>query len=300
MLEQSATGIRGLIPAQLGSCYRMLRSRLLTIGIRPRGPYVLSDQEKQASLKISVVVAVHDAPEVTNRCLTSLEVFGGEAEIIVVDDGSKLETTQRLLKETCARNHWRLVRNDKARGHSRASEDGVSISTRPYVCLLNSDTIVTSCSWWGLVQAFESDPAIAVCGPSTSHTFGPQVVHRALHCRHDWSNEQIWCFAEKYVARHIQEPVVDLPMVGGFAFFVRRTTWNEIKGFDANLPDYGNEREFCRRIRELNLRVVWSKAAYIHHLGSESYGRTLGRQEIIKRCVESTAYIDNKPTQTEN
>lgn len=291
MQELTQNNFRGLTPDWIKRGYRHLRSRLLTLGLRPRGPFSLPEEEKLASEKISVVVAVHDAPEVTRRCLNSLETFGGNAEIIIVDDESRLESTRRLLIDACVKNRWKLIRHDQAMGHSRASEAGTRVSTRPYVCLLNSDTIITPCSWSGMVRTFESDARIAVSGPSTSHTVGPQFVPRALHCRHYWSDEQIWCFAEKYVARHRQEPVVDLPMVGGFAFFVRRTVWDELRGFDPNLPDYGNETEFCRRVIKSGLRIVWSKAGYIHHLGSESYGRTLGAREITKRCVESREYI---------
>ena len=51
---------------------------------------------------ISVVIAVHDAPEVTARCFRSLERFGVGAEVIVVDDGSAVDT-RRLLDVACSR-----------------------------------------------------------------------------------------------------------------------------------------------------------------------------------------------------
>jgi GT2 family glycosyltransferase len=181
-----------------------------------------------------------------------------------------------------------------AQGHSRASEAGVSASTRPYVCLLNSDAIVTPRSWLGMVRAFTDFPQVAVAGPSTSQTPTPQQVTRACHCRHHWSDAQIWCFAQRYVAKHRNEVLVDLPLVGGFAFFVRRSVWDELGGFDRNLPDYGNETEFCQRVTKAGYRVVWSKAGYIHHLGSESYGLTLGLFEIKRRCLETRSYIQKQ------
>ena len=145
-----------------------------------------------------------------------------------------------------------------------------------------------------MARAFDLSPEIAVVGPSTSHTAGPQIVRRALHCRHYWTDGQIGSFAEKYVAEHESEPVVDLPSLGGFAFFVRRSVWDQIGGFDRNLPDYGNETDFCRRAKESGLRIVWSKGTYIHHLGGESYGRILGFSAINKRCLEAQSYIDRK------
>ena len=243
---------------------------------------------------MSVIIAVHDSPEVTARCLKSVERFGGESEVIIVDDGSKLDATRQLTTRTCNLNRWRLIRNETPSGHSRASEAGIAVSSRPYLCLLNSDTILTPRSWRGMARAFDVSPQIAVAGPSTSQTVTVQVVPRALYCRHYWSDEQIWRFAEKYVARHQESPVIDLPRVGGFAFFVRRSVWNEMGGFDKRLADYGNETEFCRRVREHGLRVVWSRGSYIHHLGSESYGRVLGLVEIRKRGLEADAYVETK------
>jgi GT2 family glycosyltransferase len=293
MEKNAQREFRRLVPEWARLYYRLLRAWLLSAGLRAGGDFSLSNAERQASGMMSVIVAVHDAPEVTQRCLNSLEKFSGQAEVIVVDDGSKLEITRRMLDDFCSRNGWKLIRHDTALGHSRASEIGVSASTRPYVCLLNSDTVVTSHSWLGVSRAFDESPQIAAAGPSTSYTPTPQQVTRACHCRHHWSDGQIWHFSEKYVAKHQQEPVVDLPIVGGFAFFVRRMVWDELGGFDKNLLDYGNEKEFCRRLIQGGFRVVWTKAGYIHHLGSETYGKTLGLAAIRERCLKADAYIQN-------
>ena len=293
MEKNTRRGLRRLAPAWAKSYYRLLRARLLSAGLQSGGDFLLSHEEKLASRAMSIIVAVHDAPTVTRRCLNSLEKFGGDAEVIVVDDGSILEITRRMLGDFCPRNGWKLIRHDTALGHSRASEIGVSASTRPYVCLLNSDTVVTPHSWLGVSRAFDGSPQIAAAGPSTSYTPTLQQVTRACHCRHHWSDQQIWLFSEKYVAKHRQEPLADLPIVGGFAFFVRRTAWDELGGFDKNLQDYGNEKEFCRRLIQGGLRVVWTKAGYIHHLGSESYGKTLGSAAIRERCLKADSYIQN-------
>jgi GT2 family glycosyltransferase len=285
-------GMHGLFPGWTRSAYRSLRTRWLSIGLNHHN-FSICKEERKASTLISVVIAVHDSPEVTRRCLKSLECFGGDSEIILVDDGSKLESTRSLLDAARSKKRWRLIRQDRAMGHSRASETGVAAATRPFLCLLNSDTIVTPRTWLGVTRAFELSSDIAVVGPSTSQTVTAQVVPRAMYCRHVWSDSQIWCFAEKYVLKHQNEPVVDLPRVGGFAFFIRRTVWDEMGGFDKLLPDYGNETELCSRLLRLGLRVVWSKASYIHHLGSESYGRTLGLAEIKKRGIDADNYIQS-------
>lgn len=286
--------IRTLVPESAKAVYRSLRGWALSLGLGDSAPASLPPDELAASKLISIVIPVHDAPRVTLRCFYSLEKYGGGAEIIIVDDGSKLEQTRQILEDFCRRNGWKLIRHDSPQGHSRASEAGVAVSNRPYLCLLNSDTVLSARSWSGVIKAFESSPMIAVVGPSTSYTPTPQCIDRAGKCRHYWSDGQIWSFAEKYVSEFGQQDLTDLPMVGGFAFFMRRTVWDETGGFDKQLPDYGNESELCRRIKQRNYRIVWTKAGYIHHLGSESYGRVFGADTIRKRCVAADSYIDSK------
>ena len=287
--------LRELIPQWARLALHQLRAWVLSLNLPSRGRFLLNDKERQASSNIAIIVAVHNAPEVTRRCLRSLETFGGDAEIIIVDDGSTLNASRDMLDESCSRNGWILIRHEKAVGHSRASEAGIAFATRPYLCLLNSDAIVTGRSWLGIVRAFETAKNIGVVGPSTSHTVGPQVVRRALHCRHYWSDEQVSCFAEEYVVRHQADPIVDVSGgVGGFAFFVRRDLWNQLAGFDKGLPDYGNESEFCRRAKIAGFRIVWTKGSYVHHLGSSSYSGTLGSGGIREKRLAATAYIRGK------
>ena len=281
------------LPDTIKQPYRLARAWALSVSLKPRQRFQLSPREKVASSKVSVVVPVHNAPVATSRCLAALAAFAGDAEVVLVDDASNPEVA-RMLADAQAQNGWMLVRHEMALGHSRACEAGVAVSTRPYVCLLNSDAIVSHRSWVGIVDAFESSDAIAIVGPSTSYTVGPQTVRRAMHCRHYWTNEQTWSFAERYVNRHDEQPLVDRPFVGGFAFFVRRSAWDAVDGFDKNLPDYGNEVEFCRRIRAAGFRVFWSRRSYVHHLGKESYGVTFGKRLISGLRVQAQEYIDQK------
>lgn len=286
--------LKALVPKSLYAMLHLARARLLSAGLPSTGSFVSSSEEQHAASQISLIVPVHNAPAVTLRCLNSLEKFAHAAEIVVVDDGSDLEGMGGMLGEICAMNGWRLIRHERALGHSRASEAGVGASSKPYLCLLNSDTVVTPRSWSAIVEAFESDQAIGVVGPATSFTFGPQQVFRACCCRHYWADEQLWAFAEKYTARYRKERLMDATFAGGFAFFVRRTVWVDLNGFDLNLPDYGNEAEFCRRVLARGLRIVTTRASYIHHLGRQSYGGTIGRPEVRKRSMTAQTYIEAK------
>ena len=280
-------------PAPVRRIYRDFRATVLSLGLSSNGDFVQPDREVQASQDMSIVVPVKDAPIVVDRCFASLERFAPKAEVIVVDDGSLLEETLSTIERFSSRNGWRVIRNSSGIGHSKCCESGANVATKPYLCLLNSDTIVTPWSWWAAKDAFEADLKIGVTGPTTSNSATDQMLRRAMHCRHYWNDSEIFSFAGQYISKLAPRSWVDLPEVGGFAFFIRRELWERLGGFDPNLPDYGNESELCVRIWKMGMRVVWTQNSYIHHLGQQSYG-DIGDPVVGPRSVSPQDYIRRK------
>jgi GT2 family glycosyltransferase len=222
----------------------------------------------------------------------SLERYATNAEIILVDDGSRLPQTRDIIDAFGIRNSWKIIRNTEAKGHSRACETGAELASRKYICLLNSDTVVTPLSWSPILDAFTLDLSIGVAGPSTSNAHSRQQIRIAFESRHLWTDNQINSFARRYTRAQPSKSWVDLyPQYAvGFAFFIRRELWEVLGGFDLGFPDYGNEFELCMRVRKLGYRVVWVKNSYIHHFGRQSYS-LLGRREVIKKMNHASAMV---------
>lgn len=248
-------------------------------------------EHKLAGRPMSIIVPIHDAPLVTERCLASLERYASEAEVVLVDDASKLPDTIDMIREFSRRNGWKVISNAQAVGHSAACAAGVRVATRPYLCLLNSDTVVTPWCWRSIQEAFETDPSIGAAGPSTSASGNEQALDEAVPCRFHWNDSQICAFAERLTVTSTQPALLDLPWVSGFAFFIRRDLWEKLGGFDSNLPDFANEVELCKRIANLGYRAVWVRGSYIHHLGRQSYANEIGHHGIDSRLLAAYEYI---------
>jgi GT2 family glycosyltransferase len=250
-----------------------------------------SPGDKQASACMSIIVPIHDAPAVTSRCLASLEKYAPESEVILVDDASKLSETLEMIQDFCARNKWKVIRHEKSLGHSEGCRDGANLATRPYLCLLNSDTVVTPWCWRRVKEVFEDDQKIGVAGPSTSNSRNPQTLRLATVLSPSWSDDQICSFAKHLLTRCREPLLVDLAWVSGFAFFIRRSLWERVGGFDQKLPDYGNEVELCRRIAGEGYRLVWIRNSYIHHFGQQSYRGKIGDEGIRARTQTAANYM---------
>ncbi len=263
--------LRKKLPDPVRKRMRQIRAHFLSFGLSKK-EFVQPKEEEKASADMSVIITYSNTPAaVLKRCLRSVELYACDAEVILVDDGCSITESVQLADEFANRNHWKFVRNDTTLGHSRANEIGAKEATRPYLCLLNSDTVVTPWSWRGAQKAFESDSRIGITGPTTSQTPTPQMDRKAELCRHFWTDSQVFAFAEHCSRRKNSSALVDLPKIGGFAFFIRRSLWEELGGFSLDLPDYGNEFELCHRAAERGWRMVWTPGNYIHHLGQQTY-----------------------------
>jgi len=112
-----------------------VRLLLLSVGLPKRKQFSQPDAEAEASGCISVVVAINGPYTVIHRCLGSLEHYASRAEVILVDDGCSKEIADSL-KNFQARNGWKLIRHDSTLGHSRATEAGARVATRPILAFL--------------------------------------------------------------------------------------------------------------------------------------------------------------------
>jgi GT2 family glycosyltransferase len=273
----------------------LLEARLYSQGLSACKVFEPSFECSVASASMSIVVPIHDAPLVTKRCLASLERDAPQSEIILVDDGSRLAATTEVIQKFSNPNGWKVVRNEEPRGHSAACAAGTRLANRPYLCLLNSDTVITPWCWGAMQEAFEADPTIGVAGPSTSFSGGnEQTVPIAFKCRFLWTDSQICGFAERLALAPPQPVIRDLTWISGFALFIRRSLWEELGGFDQHLRDYSNEVELCTRITKLGYRNVWVQSAYVHHFGGQSYGKLMPASDIKSRNDAGLQYIRTK------
>jgi GT2 family glycosyltransferase len=302
-LEQTANlhfppFLKRLLPTSLSDGLRELRGKILSYYLMRHLPrnrqFEQSPEDVLSSASLSIVVPIHDAPAATKRCLMSLQRYAPAAEIILVDDASKQEETKFVLEDFVSRNRWKLARHLQPLGHSVACSSGARLATRPYLCLLNSDTVVTPWCWRPIVQTFECNPQIGVAGPSTSHAGNEQTLPLANFTRHYLNDSQICGFASRLFAQASNADLVDIPWVSGFAFFIRRSLWEDFGGFDRDLPDYGNETELCKRVLQAGYRVVWARNSYVHHLGEMSYSKVIGIASILARKRRADVYIQNK------
>lgn len=125
-----------------------------------------------------------------------------------------------------------------------------------WVCLLNSDTVVSDGWLEALVDAGDREVADAV-GPVTNNC-GIRL--------------QVGSASPKY-------DVKEVPMLSGFCLLLRREAWKRVYGFRDDFPFYGQESELLRRIG----KKVLARHVMVDHVGGGTAGLDPERRAEDKR-----------------
>jgi len=76
---------------------------------------------------------------------------------------------------------------------------------------------------------------------------------------------------------------------------VRRQVFEEVSGFDENLPVAYNDVDFCLRVREAGYRIVYAPDAELYHHESASRGYTLDPGQIAHFQKRWGTILTNDP-----
>jgi GT2 family glycosyltransferase len=238
---------------------------------------------------LSIIVPIKNQEKIVRMCLDSLFRHYSNEEIILIDDGSTEQNLISYLEELQASKKIILLTNKTSVGHSGACTKGIELSSNEIVFLLNSDTIVTKNSLNILAKVLEQNKEIAVTGPSTSSASGPQLLPGLYDKRFSMTIDEI---EEKAIELEENKQIIDLELVNGFCFAIKKAVFMQVGGFDPALQSYGNEKELLIRIRKLGLRTVWVKGSYVHHFGKMSYSKESINVGVAQR--DSDRYILRK------
>ena len=223
-------------------------------------------------VRCDLVIPVHNALRSTARCLRSVRRFAPPwARIVVVNDASDPRTTAWLK----AQEGIVLLENPVNLGFVRSANRGLLFSDAPWVCLLNSDTLLTERALERMVARCEQDPKIALCCPLSN-----EAVNLSVRLP---PGADVFSFAER-IARTSPALYPDAVTVVGFCLLVRREAIRALGVFDEVFGmGYGEETDLHYRARSAGWRGVVADDTFVYHRHGASF---TDRDERVRRNLE--------------
>ena len=240
--------------------------------------------------KVSAVVVTWNNREWNARCLASLRERNEwpNLEVVVVDNASS-DGSPELLREEAERDgRVRLVLNETNAGFAAANNQGLALATGDVLVLLNNDTAMTRGAFAALVRHLHADSTIGLLGPSTNEIANEGRVPVGYV-----SLEELPAWAASFVREHDGE-TLDTAMLAMFCLAMRRETWERTGPLDERFEvGMFEDDDYSRRVKELGLRTVCARDAFVHHAGRASFG-AIGEARYVEIFHRNKARYEMK------
>lgn len=240
-------------------------------------------------LQLSIIIVNWNTRDITRDCLRSVREHAGglSYEVIVVDNASSDGSAEMVRAEFP---DVRLIANDTNLGFGRANNQAMRVARGRYFLLLNSDTVVCDDAIQRLVNFVANDPAIGIAGCKL--LFADRTLQSS--CSRFPSLrvallEDLMLY--KFLPRRLQGELLlggywphdharDVDAVWGAAMIVRREVFEQTNGFDERIFMYGEDLEWCMRVRDRGWRIAFTPEAAIIHLNHKSSEQKYGDERI--------------------
>ncbi len=241
-----------------------------------------------ATPEVSVVVVTWNAEAVIDDCLASVFDQGGEdVEVLVVDNCSEDGTVERVRRKFPGAV---TVRREANSGFAPAANLGIRQARGERILLLNPDARLLPGALSRLAAALDSDPTAGAAGPSQVQSSGALHTYAAKRFPSPWYalvrqiglGEVLQSVGrgEALAASLGPEPVA-VPCLSGGALMVRREVFETVGELDETLPMYLEDLDFCARIGQADLRMLYVPAATVVHDGAYSSSRSWRRDLLL-------------------
>lgn len=224
--------------------------------------------------QVSVILVLFNRAELTLRCLRSLVGNGLESMEVVIVDNNSSDRTAALLDRIDGAT---MVRNPVNVHFLKAANLGAGKARGRYLLFLNNDAQVLSGSIEAAIRTIDkSETAGAVGGklilPDGRLQAAGDIVWKDGSCLGYGRGDNP--FAPPYMFRR------DVDYCSGAFLLTRLETFLGLGGFDeAYQPFYYEETDFCLRLWEKGLRVVYEPEAVVIHYEFASSSSSEAAQE---------------------
>jgi len=214
--------------------------------------------------QVSIVVVTHQSSQQIEHCLRSIgEQRGISIQLILWDNASTDGTCKAIDRFFSTTNlvmpNTTLVGHSENIGYPRAINQAASLAKGKYLFFFNPDAAFTQKTDLAqLVACAEAHPHMGVLGPKMLSPEGKESKPRD-----QYPNQAFVGFDDSGLAGKIAWLI-------GAALLIPKAVFEQEKGFDEESFLYGDEPDFCLRVRRKGWVVLQDPTVVVEHVGGAS------------------------------
>lgn len=235
-------------------------------------------------MQISVIIVNYNVKVFLAHTLDAVKrsMNNINGEIIVVDNASD-DGSVEMLKEKFP--DVRLIVNKKNIGFGAANNLAMKEARGEYFLLLNPDTVIQEDTVRVMVDFMQQHPTVGIAGCKILNPDGSLQ----LACRRSFPTPWV-AFTKisglsslfprsrlfgKYNLTYLNpEELSEVDAISGSCMVVRRNVYEQVGGFDEQFFMYGEDLDWCYRIKQAGWNVMYVPTTQIIHYKGESTRRS--------------------------
>lgn len=257
----------------------------------------MSHGKGPSTIDLSIVIVSHNTASFLDTCIESIERTKPESlalEIIVVDNASS-DGTAQLVREKHPT--VRLIALEENTGFSRANNRGVEVASGGFLLFLNPDTEMRERTLAGVLAFMEEMPVVgaATCFVALPSGALDDAAHRGFPT--PWNSlchfsglaglfPHSRLFSGYNLGWMDLQTTHEIDALAGAFMLVRREAGQKVGWWDEEYFFYGEDLDFCYRLRLTGWKVYFvPEFSILHYKGTaagirpESRGRTTASRD---------------------
>ena len=255
-------------------------------------------------MDLSIIIVNYKTEELTSNCVDSIiksNTKGLDYEVIVIDNDSQdgsIEAIEKQFPEVT------IIKNTENQGFSKANNIGIKESSGDYVLLLNSDTIVEQNTLKGAIDFIKDHKHIGALGckvllpsgkldPACKRSF-PTPLNGLFHSLNlDTAFPDNVHFGAYNLTYVDENKTCSIDCIMGAFMLVPRTVINQVGPLDEDFFMYGEDIDWCYRIKNAGYQVMYYPEIRIfHHKKASGIGKR--NPKVIAAFYDSMTIFYNK------
>lgn len=233
---------------------------------------------------VSVIIVNYNVKHFAEQCLHSVKTATGELsiEVFLVDNGSTDGSVEYLKNRFPS---VEIIVNDENLGFGRANNLALSRAKGRYLLILNPDTILGEDTIKQLVNYLDANPRAGAVGPKILTREGSFDISSKRGLPTPWV---AFCRLSglaklfpgsrtfgRYDLLYLDpDQPAEVDSLVGSCMMVRDEAYRQVGGFDEDYFMYGEDIDWCYRIKQAGWQVHYAPVTTIVHFRGESVRRS--------------------------
>lgn len=234
-------------------------------------------------MKIAVVILNWNGQKLLEKFLPSVIAYSNASEIYVVDNASTDESVGYVRSNFPS---IKIIQNSENGGYAKGYNDALKQIEADVYCLLNSDVEVTENWLIPILDTFKAEPNTSIIQPKILD-YKEKYCFEYAGAAGGFIDKYGYPFCRGRVFNSIEKDngqfndTTEIFWASGACFFIRKTVFENLNGFDESFFAHMEEIDLCWRAFNLNYTAKYVGASTVYHVGGATLQNTNPKKTFL-------------------